>query len=578
LFSSTRPYRHAILVYLGTIVLPVSVVLWMGVQSFERQRQVVAALTAEKLNGAVNSELFAAAADAFAARHHPIAKRFFIIEDGVVVKPAIHPPPPHEVPAAFADAEHQELQLNRLQLALRSYRRLVHPPFEALALSRVARVLSKLGREEDARATWRLLADRYPDECDLSGRPFGIIAALNSGETRGLEEQILSGRWDLPREQAEFFLSKFAPNPKRADYLDQFRLAEEITEQFRPPRALRGDEIASYEFAGRRILYRQDGPNRIVGFEVNAEWVMDVRARLQNDLNGGLPGQGLAMYAGAVAVVLLVLSAGIAWLWRDVSRQTRLNKLRADFVNGVSHELKTPITLIRMYGETLLQRDFLDEVQRRDFYRVITRESTRLGTLVERILTFSRIERATDRYELELSDLAPLIARVVDDYADLLQHAGFVVTTDIPPEAPLVRFDAAAVSQALVNLLDNAAKYSATGHVVAVRVEIRENTLAVVVQDHGPGIAAHDQERIFDAYVRAENASSKGGYGLGLFLVRHIMQSHGGRVEVESKLGQGSTFRLIFPLPEPEHTPGKAERPRTGSNSPHPSAELETGT
>ena len=205
---------------------------------------------------------------------------------------------------------------------------------------------------------------------------------------------------------------------------------------------------------------------------MNTRWVSDLRARLQNDLDTGQRGPGLPMSAGAVAVVLLVLSAGIVWLWRDVSRQTRVNKLRADFVNGVSHELKTPITLIRMYGETLLRRDLLDETQRRDFYRVITRESARLGTLVERILTFSRIERATDRYELDLGDLAPVVARVVDDYADLLQHAGFVVSTDIPPEAPAVRFDSGAVSQALVNLLDNAAKSSAGGRVVSVRVEL----------------------------------------------------------------------------------------------------------
>ena len=207
--------------------------------------------------------------------------------------------------------------------------------------------------------------------------------------------------------------------------------------------------------------------------------------------------------------------------------------------------------MIRLYGETLLSRAGsgvpFTEAERADFYRIIVRESERLSRLVNQILTFSRIERGAQVYSLEEGDLAPAFTGIVDDYGEYLGRAGFTVARDIPESAPAVRFDEAALSQAVVNLLDNAVKYSGSSRDISVRLETKGASVTLEVEDHGVGIPAAEQNKVFDRFYRVSNGSGKGGYGLGLFLVRHIMEAHGGRAEVESEPGRGSRFRLVFP-------------------------------
>jgi signal transduction histidine kinase len=502
------------------------------------------------LDAPLEAATSAAATAAFADHSQPIVKQFFVFENGILVAPALHAGPPRETPAAFLEAEQQELELGRLSEALTSYRRLLGDrSTEPLSLSRVARVQSKLGKETDAQATWRELARKYPDERDLSGRPFGVVAAINAGDTAGLAEKIMSGRWDLSGDQATFFLSKLGRSDDASSYLAQFRWAQQLTDQFKPPAALGDGDVERAAFGQDRIIYKSDRPGRIIGFLVNPDWVSTERSRLSQEL--GIENTRRAdtlLYAGAFAVILLVLSGGVVFLWRDLSRETRLNLLRADFVSSVSHELKTPITLVRLYGETLLRHGTLTASERREFYRIITRESARLGRLVEQVLTFARVEKGAQDYDLKEGDVAPVIAGVIDDYSEWLEDAGFTLTRSIPAETPPIRFDQAAISQALVNLLDNAAKYSGAGRDITIRVDAADAQVRVEVEDHGIGIAPEDQQRIFERFQRAANHTGKGGYGLGLFMVRHIMTAHGGHAEVESVPGYGSTFRLVFPV------------------------------
>ncbi len=177
------------------------------------------------------------------------------------------------------------------------------------------------------------------------------------------------------------------------------------------------------------------------------------------------------------------------------------------------------------------------------------RESERLSRLVNQILTFSRIERGAQIYTFEEGDLSAAIAGIVDDYREYLERAGFTVERALAESAPAVRFDAAALSsRAVVNLLDNAVKYSGPSRDIAVRLEARTGSVTFEVEDHGVGIPAAEQKKIFERFYRISNGSGKGGYGLGLFLVRHIMDAHGGRAEVESETGRGSCFRLVFPV------------------------------
>jgi signal transduction histidine kinase len=537
-------YRRALTLYVLTIVLPAGVLLWLGIQSFERQRHALETLAAEKLATTIESQLRDAAQSVFAGNRHPVAQYFFSIEHGEITRPALHSPPPRMTPPEFAAAEREEFDLNRPEVALGLYQQLSRTSkLRAIALSRVARCLAKLGRTDEARAIWRELAVNYPDETDLARRPFGIVATIESGDTAGLLDRMNSGRWNLAADQAEYFADKLGgrPNPS-------YTFARELRDRFRPQGPVREGEVYSYTFGSYRIFYRAETGDRIGGFSINQDWVNRVlRPRAERELNVSAP-NGLPLYGGAIALVLAVLGAGMFVLARDVSREAGTNRLRSDFVSSVSHELKTPITLIRLYAETLLARGSFDEEERLGSYRIILRESDRLARLVDSILTFSRIERGDRIYNFERGDPAPVVARTVEDYREYIERGGFRLESCIPAEAPPVRFDSTAVSQAVINLLDNAVKYSGDRREIAVRLFARDAAVIVEVEDHGIGIAEAEQNRIFDRFYRIGNNQGKGGYGLGLHLVRHVMHAHGGAAEVESEPGRGSRFRLILPV------------------------------
>jgi two-component system, OmpR family, phosphate regulon sensor histidine kinase PhoR len=282
---------------------------------------------------------------------------------------------------------------------------------------------------------------------------------------------------------------------------------------------------------------------------VNENWIgKTLRPQIERELDvQGTTQKDLRVYVGSVALVLVILSAGVVLLLRDVSREARTNRARSELVSSVSHELKTPITLVRLYSETLLRHPGFSNEDRLGFYRIIARESTRLGRLIDQVLTFSRVERGAQVYHFEEGDLASVVTGVLEDYREYLEHAGFSLRQTVPDAVPPVRFDGAAISQALLNLLDNAVKYSGKSRDIGVHIAVDSGQVAVEVEDRGVGISASERERIFDRFYRLPNGSGKGGYGLGLFLVRHIMEAHGGRAEVESEPGCGSRFRLVLP-------------------------------
>lgn len=541
-----RRYRRAILIYLITIIIPVGVLLWMGVKSFERQREALATLTAEKLAAAIDVRKRQAAQAALDDPPQPIATHFFTITAGELTRPALRTPLPPPLPTPFIELD--RLELHSPHKAMAAYRRLSRDPAHAaLALSRIARGLARAGRKEDATRTWRDLAARFPDARDPFDRPYGIVAAIQAGDTTGLLEKIKSWRWELPADQAEYFVEQLGAGQADA-YLERFRFGREIAYGFRPVSGLREGEVHVTEVAGRPIFYRADGPDQVRGFAADPTVLKALESEVQAGLGLTDPqGRDLRLHAGAVAVVSLLLSAGVLLLVRETSREARTNELRADFVSGVSHELKTPITLVRLYGETLLRHETLTDSERREFYRIITRESTRLGRLVDQVLAFSKIERGQLTYDLQEGDLPAVANAVLDDYREWLEHAGFSIVREVPDALPPTRFDPAAVAQALVNLLDNAVKYSGDSRRVAVRLTQSEASVTIEIEDHGPGIPIEEQTRIFDRFYRASSRSGKGGYGLGLFMVQHIMRGHGGVVEVESKPGRGSCFRLVFP-------------------------------
>jgi signal transduction histidine kinase len=258
----------------------------------------------------------------------------------------------------------------------------------------------------------------------------------------------------------------------------------------------------------------------------------------------------IMIFTAAFGVLLLVIAAGIVATWRLVRRETEMARLKADFVANVSHDLKTPVSVIRMFGETLEMGRLPDEAARREYYRVITRESERLTHLIDNVLDFSRIESGRRAYTRVPTAVEPLVRETLEAFSYPLAQEGFKVKVHVAPDLPEVPIDADAVGQALGNLVDNAIKYSADRKALAIEARVAEGMLALTVTDEGIGIPREEQTRIFDKFYRVGRSETQGrrGSGVGLALVRHVADAHGGRVTVESRPGEGSRFTLWLPL------------------------------
>jgi signal transduction histidine kinase len=526
----------------------VAAFVWLGIQTLERQRTVIVAQANDAVARELENRITGAARAAFADLRHPIVRHTFVWEAGTLVRPALRAPLPDAVPDEFQSAYRQEAA-GEVELALQSFRSLLQRTDRpSLALHGVARCLEKLGRHVEAREQWRRLAKEFTDARDLSHRPYGITAAIAAADTAGLYDRIESARWELSREQAVYFLDEL-DSRRTSPYLERFQFAEALARTFRPPSSLVQGEIYSDAVGPYRVFYRREGAEQVAGFSVSEPWIATtLKPQIERALDvAGATRKDLRIYIGSTALVLLVLSAGVVLLLRDVSREAQTNRARAELVSSVSHELKTPITLVRLYSETLLRNPGFPDDERLGFYRIIARESTRLGRLIDQVLTFARVDRGAHVYHLEEGDLTAVVAGVVDDYREYLEHAGYRLIHALPASVPPVRFDGPAISQALLNLLDNAVKYSGQSKEIGVRMSVDGGEIAIDVEDHGIGIDPADQGKVFERFYRVANGTGKGGYGLGLFLVRHIMEAHGGRAEVHSEPGRGSRFRLILP-------------------------------
>ena len=278
--------------------------------------------------------------------------------------------------------------------------------------------------------------------------------------------------------------------------------------------------------------------NTLVGFELVG----------QGEETTGDASRQSWILGGSTLLTLGALAIGVLLLVRDTARERETNRLRADLVSGVSHELKTPLTLIRVYAETLDSDASPADGDRHAFCEVITRETDRLSGLIDRVLSFSRTDRGERMYHLAPTRITDVVKSTLEGYVRYLQARGFVVRATLDEGLPEVRLDRDALAEAIVNLLDNAAKYSGDSRQIDVRLAGREDSVVLEVADRGIGIPRAEQARVFDRFYRSERQLDRGGYGLGLFLVKHIVDAHGGTVEVESEPGLGSTFRLVFPL------------------------------
>ena len=236
----------------------------------------------------------------------------------------------------------------------------------------------------------------------------------------------------------------------------------------------------------------------------------------------------------------------------DVTRLRRLEMLRRDFVANVSHEVKTPITAIKGSVETLLDAGPNDPESVRRFLQIINRQADRLNAIVEDLLALARIEQDTERehVEREPCDVCDVVHSAVELVAIAARGKDIAIESRCGAGGLIVALNRALMEQALVNLLDNAVKYSPAGTTVTITCEKREGEVVLAVADRGVGIEAEHLPRLFERFYRTDRARSRaqGGTGLGLSIVKHIANAHGGRVSVESEFGVGSTFRIHVPL------------------------------
>ena len=244
-----------------------------------------------------------------------------------------------------------------------------------------------------------------------------------------------------------------------------------------------------------------------------------------------------------------LLFVGAFFVYQNIRKEVRLAKIKSDFVSNVSHEIRTPLALISMFAETLQMGRVKSEEKKQEYYTIISQEANRLAGIGNKILNFSQIEAGKRNFTFDKTDLNEVVAEVMRSYEFHLDNLGFTYTfkpgTDLLP----IHADKEAITEAIINLLDNAVKYSSHRKEIVVRTGMKEGQTFVEITDKGVGISLKDQKAIFDKFYRVTHGEVHNvkGTGLGLALVKHIVDTHKGKIELISAPGVGSTFRLNFP-------------------------------
>jgi two-component system, OmpR family, phosphate regulon sensor histidine kinase PhoR len=306
-----------------------------------------------------------------------------------------------------------------------------------------------------------------------------------------------------------------------------------------------GEDIPFYtsgkQYTAREISNKEPFwllPNYFMGIELKDLTIADLtRERIKRNL----------IIIGLMDAILLFG----AWLiFRNVSRQIELSQLKSDFVSNVSHEIRTPLSLITIYIETLEMGRVKEPEKIKEYYTTILNETTRLSGIVNRILSFSQIESNKRKYFFTGTDLNEIVEKAAVTFRYTMENKGFSYSFIPDNSLPLIYVDREAVTEAFVNLIDNALKYSTVTKEITVRTGQNDNYVYLEVEDRGIGISEKNQKYIFDKFYRVTEtnlANKVKGSGLGLAIVKHIMDAHEGNIQVDSTPGSGSRFRLSFP-------------------------------
>lgn len=251
-----------------------------------------------------------------------------------------------------------------------------------------------------------------------------------------------------------------------------------------------------------------------------------------------------------IGSALMIIVAGLSVLLLAVRRERRANELKSEFISNVSHELKTPLSIISMFGEMLAMGRTRSPSQATEYAEIIRRESIRLSRLIDNVLDFAKIEKGVDVMDFSDGDLGEVVERATELSRHRFTRADMELEVHIDAEIPTLSIDSNALTLAILNLLDNAIKYAESGKRVEVDLRRSGDRVELQIRDFGEGIPPAEQELIFDRFYRAQAARRKPirGSGIGLALVKHIAEAHGGGLRVESEEGQGATFRMWIPV------------------------------
>jgi signal transduction histidine kinase len=407
------------------------------------------------------------------------------------------------------------------------------------------------------------ISNSVPEESDFRK----VIGTQTSGElARFLENKLRLLVWSHPAEDAPIVFGA---------QLEQGKLVEALKESFQIPELM--PEISSYgppvkneycvailDDTGHPVALSQAGfvgdwKHPFVATEIGEalpHWEAALYLVDPNQISHAA--RTLQFTLGLIVLMLVVaIVAGGSLIAADVRRQVRLAQQKTDFVSNVSHELKTPLTSIRMFADLLAEKRVPDEERQATYLRIIAAEASRLTRLINNVLDFARLERGAPPGEHRDCDLVDCVRDVADTCGPHLEAAGVSFRLEVESETLPIRGDRDALAQIILNLISNAEKYG--GNDVQVRVRRQETAAGALgcvdVLDRGAGIPAKDVKTIFEPFQRLDDSLSSGipGSGLGLTLARRMARSHGGDVTYSARAGGGSCFTLTVPL-EAVHT------------------------
>jgi signal transduction histidine kinase len=467
-----------------------------------------------------------------------------------------------------------------------------HPAQKALARLRQAKAISVAGRSSQAFEIYAQLLKGIPQLADENGIAFRWHAALELAQAGILQQDVaamltaeLASKTPHSPAVNSVFRQILRQLARHAPSQDQARLLEEridINQRYadavRQALALKpttewhviGDEAKGVEtwlvrrskevaLCVRLKPYTLSLPGRILVRQKNSGHPLlpdfpDLSLQLFSDTDRALSQKWTLLwwfYASALALVLGVSLFGGYLLWRDVDREVRAAEERSQFIAGVSHELRTPLAAIRMYAETLSMGRMTDEKTQREYADTILAEGERLGRLVDNVLDFAKIEQGKRRlYRLRSTSLPEVIRAAVRALEKPLAQQGFSLQVKLDETVPQAQADSDALMRAILNLLTNAMKYSGTSRQIELKLSQRRRQAVIQVKDFGFGLPPEELDRVFEKFYRAPQPEGEAvaGTGLGLTIVKHVAEEHGGSVEVRSEPGKGSTFSILVPI------------------------------